>query len=201
MNRMHRGISLAGGCFIALVALARLSLRLINTHMLISYSIWYLFYLAVPQLVDLAMAGVLLRGRRDRLAGLGLSLGALYTLALSPLLTWMVNRVFPVSFIFNAYTIAWGIFYLLAALDCFLAARSGLGKLRLILPILPLVCFLGVLAVDIHRYSVLLGDSMTFGTLMELLFYGMPGLAAELLTGMSVALSLIIAPKAPQAVK
>ena len=195
MTRMHRVPSLIAGGFIGLVALARLVLRLYNTHMLIDYSIWYLFYLVVPQVVDLTIAAVLLRGRRDRLAGCALALGALYVTALAPLLAHLVNTstdVFKVMYTFTAFTVLQGLFYLLAALDCFLTPKRSLGKFRLLLPILPVLCFIGILAVDIQRYATLLDDELTLRCLLSLLRHGLPGLAAELLTGLGIALSLLI---------
>jgi len=195
MNRMHRGVSLFAGCFIALAAIARLSLRLLNTHMLISHTFWYLVYLAVPQLLSLAMAAVLLRGQRGKVACGVFALNAIYETLGAFLIVSIVNstndvfRVAQTSLVFSMIS---SVFYLLVALGCFPGFGKGTRLLRWVLLVLPVVRFGTIMVTDLVTYCSMLGSACSLGLLARTMWQGFPGLATELIAEVSIALSLFL---------
>jgi hypothetical protein len=198
MKHMHRGVSLFAGGFIALAAITRLSLRLYNSHMLIDYTFWYLLYLAVPQVINLAIAAVMLRGRRGIVAGSAMTLGGLYVAFGSALIVSLVNstnEVFTLGGTSLFFRIFAAVFYLLVAVDCFCGDRKWSKWLRSILIILPLARFAAIIATDVCSFSAIVGANATLGLLLRSLWQGFPGLVTELIAEFSIALSLYLSGK------
>ncbi len=200
-NQLHRKLSFLAGLFIALVAGLRLCLRVINSFPVFGSNFWFLVYIVLPQLLNLGVGVMLIRGKRDTATGCMLALNGLYVCVISSLVVYLVNTsndVLQLQIPFSVITVVSGLVYLLPALDCFLADKQSLRKFRVAFVILPVALFLGILINDSVFY-------MTHATFFEVsvrlryLVYawlnGLPGLATELISGVLIGLSFLLTPK------